>query len=286
MINDLDIQWFYKLVENKYTFVHDCCEIEQTLDAMRSYIQYPLYEKWEIEEHDHNNGSWKLKYNEEVLTADIITPIGRAIRKYLKNPLPKEIGDVGVRGVHIVNAIVDNESLNIRTGGGHIKIKFDEKIDLCDIRAFALVVYWIGNMMPVPKNPASGKGGENDDWHYKMQYILDIIYGRNNTNHQWDVWRNKWSDKNKAKEFIDGNYLQDMFLLGADDEYKVKDDNENNWFINNTKLIIQRSYRIVHKYNGKWDEASFAPVRDIIKTIFSTAEIPKEKAEEQCKTWF
>ena len=285
MINDLDIQWFYKLVENKYTFVHDCCEIEQTLDAMRSYIEYPLYEKWEIEEHDYNNGSWKLKYNEEVLTADIITPIGRAIRKYLKKRIHKEIGNVNVKGIHIVNAIVDNPHLNICIGGEYRKIIFEEKIDLCEIRAFALVVYWIGNMMPVSKNPSTGRGGENDDWHYKMQYILDIIYGKEHTNHQWDEWIKKWSDKNKAEEFINGNYLQDMFSI-TDKEFKVKDDNEENWFINNTKLIIQRSYRIVHKYNGSWNEASFEPVREIIKTIFLTAKIPEEKIEEQCKTWF
>lgn len=286
MISGLDIRLFYKLVENKYTFVHDSCEIEQTLDAMRSYVQYPLYKKWEIAKHDYTNGSWKLIYNNEVLTADIITSIGRAIRKYLKKSIHKKIGNVNVKGIHIVNAIVDNPYLYICIGGEHRKIIFKEKVDICEIRAFALVVYWIGNMMPVPKNPASGKGGENDDWHYKMQYILDIIYGRNNTNHQWDVWRNKWSDKNKAKKFINGNYLRDMFLIGADDEYKVKDDNENNWFINNTKLIIQRSYRIVHNYNGSWNENSFKPVKDIIKTIFLTAKIPEEKAEEHCKTWF
>ena len=76
-----------------------------------------------------------------------------------------------------------------------------------------------------------------------------------------------------------------MFSI-TDKEFKVKDDNEENWFINNTKLIIQRSYRIVHKYEDSWNEADFEPVRDIIKTIFLTAKIPEEKAEEQCKTWF
>ena len=81
-----------------------------------------------------------------------------------------------------------------------------------------------------------------------------------------------------------GNVVGDTF--STDDEYKVKDDNENNWFINNTKLIIQRSYRIVHNYNGSWNENSFKPVKDIIKTIFLTAKIPEEKAEEHCKTWF
>lgn len=285
MISGLDIRLFYKLVENKYTFVHDSCEIEQTLDAMRSYVQYPLYEEWEIAKHDYANGSWKLIYNNEVLTADIITSIGRAIRKYLKKHIREKIGNF--RGIHIVNAIVDNPYLHICIGGGpKKKLIFDEKIDLCEIRAFVLVVYWIGNMMPVSKNPSTGRGGENDDWHYKMQYILDIIYGKEHTNHQWDEWIKKWSDKNKAEKFIKGNYLQDMFLIGADDEYKVKDDNENNWFINNTKLIIQRSYRIVHNYNGSWNENSFKPVKDIIKTIFLTAKIPEEKAEEHCKTWF
>ena len=42
----------------------------------------------------------------------------------------------------------------------------------------------------------------------------------------------------------------------------------------------------MHKYEDSWNEADFEPVRDIIKTIFLTAKIPEEKAEEQCKTWF
>lgn len=116
MISGLDIRLFYKLVENKYTFVHDSCEIEQTLDAMRSYVQYPLYEEWEIAKHDYANGSWKLIYNNEVLTADIITSIGRAIRKYLKKHIREKIGNF--RGIHIVNAIVDNPYLHICIGGG------------------------------------------------------------------------------------------------------------------------------------------------------------------------
>ena len=42
----------------------------------------------------------------------------------------------------------------------------------------------------------------------------------------------------------------------------------------------------MHNYNGSWNENSFKPVKDIIKTIFLTAKIPEEKAEEHCKTWF
>lgn len=257
---------------------------------MRVYLQYPLYKEWNIGRHEYKTGEWKLESKDEILTADIITTIGQAVRKISKEPIPDKLGKKKIKGVHIVKAITDNPNYIICNGAGQGKryqLKLCEEIEIAEVKAFALVVYWIGNMMPVPKNPSTGRGGEKDTWNYKMKYLLDILYDNENTNHQWDDWRSQWSDKtgNKAEEFIKGNYLQDMFIYDGK-EYKVKNDENENWYINNTKLIIQRSYRIVYGYDGEWNEESFKPVNIIMRDVFKIAGISDDLAKNYSESPF
>lgn len=102
-------------------------------------------------------------------------------------------------------------------------------------------------------------------------------------NYMWPAW----------EDFVYQNYLNDYI---KDDEIKniplwdecENDEQRKEWFLNNAKLIIQRSYRIINKHHGKWNEkpedgkTHEEYVKDIMETIFIEANIPDipDKPEE------
>lgn len=47
-MHNKELVCFLKIAENKYSYGNDYCEIEQTLDAMRMYLTYPIYENWNL----------------------------------------------------------------------------------------------------------------------------------------------------------------------------------------------------------------------------------------------
>ena len=238
----------------------------------------------------------ELEKRELALTADILTSIQSPINKILK----KYGSCVKEKGAVIKEEILSNH--NRFTGISDLKPY---------LKAFAYVYYWCGNMMPTICNYK----GNNDECINKIKKIKDapeqelveqyknFISGKIRDMRQlkmgiWSEWaRDFWGEKEKSTsdwwlKFVNDNYFEDYLddnnKIRSDIKlfYEYKDSDEKEWFLNNTKLMIKRSYRIVHKYNGSWNEASFEPVREIIKTIFLTAKIPEEKIEEQCKTWF
>lgn len=279
-MNNRELVCFLKIVENKYSFENDCCEIEQTLDAMRMYLMYPIYKDWNLASHDYRTGSWKLNApnGTETLTADVLTSIRQAVAGALEKSIPQEF-----KGVHIVKAIVDNPFYNICNGvGKRTKLNVEQNKEA--IKAFASVVYWIGNMLPVPNSYSPGPSGKQDTWYFKMKYILNILYGIEDTRHAWDIWRKSW--KNKPKEFINGNYLQDMVEEKdgeKDRKFYVKDyaSKGESWFIENTKLIIQRSYRIVYQFSEDWNASAKDEenVKSIMQYVFKQAGFNETEAK-------
>lgn len=276
-MHNRELVYFLKIVENKYSFKNDCCEIEQTLDAMRMYLTYPIYENWNLGGHDYRNGSWKLiaPNSTEMLTADVLTSIRQAVTGDLRETIPQDF-----KGVHIVKGIVDNPYFNISNGEEWRKIKLKVEQNKEAIKAFASVVYWIGNMLPVPNSYSPGRSGTQDTWYFKMEYILAILYGGENTKHAWDSWRKSW--KNQQKEFINGNYLQDMVEEKGGKFYvKGHAQKGERWFIENTKLIIQRSYRIVYQFSEDWNDSvkDEENVKSIMQYVFKQAGFDETKAK-------
>lgn len=96
----------------------------------------------------------------------------------------------------------------------------------------------------------------------------------------WSVWaRDFWGEKEKSTsdwwlKFVNDNYFEDY--LDDNNEirsdiklfYEYKDSDEKEWFLNNTKLIIKRSYRIKNTINGNWNDAKNAKHKECIQCIF------------------
>lgn len=93
----------------------------------------------------------------------------------------------------------------------------------------------------------------------------------------WSEWaRDFWGEKEKSisdwwLKFVNDNYFEDYL----DDNNKIrsdiklfKDSDEKEWFLNNTKLIIKRSYRIKNTINGNWNDAKNAKHKECIQCIF------------------
>ena len=108
----------------------------------------------------------------------------------------------------------------------------------------------------------------------------------------WPQWINLyWIQKNKKdkikdieKDFIFKNYLRDMFEMNNNEVVKVKQLSKHvdkNWFLNNAKLIIQRSYRIQYQFSKDWkgsakDEEN---VKSIMRYVFKQAGFTENDIE-------
>lgn len=283
------------------------CEFEVRKKAMDFYKKYPYYEKddWEIIKFQNSVNKYnKLKNDKE-------------IEAY------KEKSKSGYKGAHLlVNkskgvALTADILTSIRLpceriakvetclrGGKEIKdgiLKDDIEIphDLEPyFKAFAIVYYWCGNMMPVVESFPPGSDGA-DNWLWKMKTIIDCHTPGSHQN-----WRN-WIKENWGEDlnkFITDFYFEDCFekntlnikyiVRESDPNFNTANcipnifslNNENmknlqknnnklakEFLINHVKVIIQRSYRIENKFHGDWKKEEEDEVKEIFKEIFAQA---------------
>ncbi len=74
------------------------------------------------------------------------------------------------------------------------------------LKAFAIVYYWCGNMMPVVESFIPGSYGA-DNWLWKMNIIINCHKGGPHQN--WRNWiKENWENLNK---FITDYYFEDCF---------------------------------------------------------------------------
>ncbi len=278
------------------------CEFEVRKKSMDFYKKYPFYEEddWEIIEFQNSVNQYNTlmdaqKYNE--------------IEAY------KEKSKSGYKGAHLVvnkskGIVLTGDILtsitvpykkitNVETrlkGGKEIKygiLKGDLEIPHGlepYFKAFAIVYYWCGNMMPTVGNFRPGPHG-GDNWLLKMDTIM---YCHKAGSHQnWRDWiKENWGgDLNK---FITDFYFEDCFdkysltiknivsSPNGDNIYSLKKDNSDilqenehklakEFLINHVKVIIQRSYRIENEFHGDWKKKEEDEVKGIFKEIFAQA---------------
>ncbi|MEB3028608.1 hypothetical protein VJI72_02210 [Parvimonas micra] len=311
---NINIQDFVKLVEINRKYCLDNCEYEVSKNAMSYYLKFECYKCWEIINDNRWKGAFLLKKGDDIyLTADILTSIKTPINKVSK-------GDISFGGEYIVNMILNcknenNQKFIMKDGKGKGRkkeIKIDEEL-VPSIKAFAMVYYWIGNMIPVAKNYSPGKSNyyfSNDTWESKLKEILNVFqqkekwdeWKQSNKLHifpnregkqkdMWPVWIANCSDKDGLESFFDDNYLCDLFII-ENNEIKIKKnviiydtltedekkDKYIKWFLDNTNIIIQRSYRILFDFKEDWDKSpkDKKNVLSIMKYVYNQAGVKEE----------
>ena len=278
------------------------CEFEVRKKAMDFYKKYPYYEKddWEIIKFQNSVNQYNTlmdaqKYNEIeaykekseskykgahllvnkskgiALTADILTSITVPYKK-ITNVEPNLKGGKEIKGGIL------KDDLEIPHG---LEPYF---------KAFAIVYYWCGNMMPTVGNFRPGRYG-GDNWLLKMDTIIDCHKAGSHQN--WRDWiKESWGgDLNK---FITDFYFEDCFdkysltiknIVSSPNgvnTYSLKKSNldilqanehklAKEFLINHVKVIIQRSYRIENEFHGDWKKEEEDEVKEIFKKIFAQA---------------
>ena len=283
------------------------CEFEVRKKAMDFYKKYPFYEEddWKIIKFQNSVDKYnKLKNNKDIeaykeksksgykgahllvnkskgiaLTADILTSITVPYKK-ITNVEPSLKG-----GKEIKDGILK----------GDLEIPHDLEPYF---KAFAIVYYWCGNMMPVVKSFIPGSDGA-DNWLWKMNIIINCHKGDANQN--WRDWiKESWGED--LNKFITDYYFEDCFekntlnikyiVRESDPNFNTANcipnisslNNENmknlqknnnklakEFLINHVKVIIQRSYRIENKFHGDWKKKEEDEVKEIFKEIFAQA---------------
>ncbi|XQN76916.1 hypothetical protein KGF99_003225 [Streptococcus oralis] len=273
------------------------CEFEVRKKAMDFYKKYPYYEKddWEIIKFQNSVDKYnKLKNNKEIetykeksksvykgahllvnkskgiaLTADILTSITVPYKK-ITNVEPSLKG-----GKEMKDGILK----------GDLEIPHDLKPYF---KAFAIVYYWCGNMMPVVESFPPGSDGA-DNWLWKMNIIINCHKGGPHQN--WRDWiKESWGEA--LNQFITDYYFEDCFdkdsliikniisYPNGDKIYSLKKSNldilqanehklAKEFLINHVKVIIQRSYRIENEFHGDWKKEEEDEVKEIFKEIFA-----------------
>ena len=278
------------------------CEFEVRKKAMDFYKKYPFYEEddWEI-----------IKFQNSVNQYNTLMDA----QKYNEIEAYKEKSKSGYKGAHLlVNkskgiALTADILTSIRLpcerivkvetclrGGKEIKdgiLKDDIEIphDLKPyFKAFALVYYWCGNMMPVVESFLPGRDGA-DNWLWKMKTIIDCHTP--GANQKWRNWiKENWGED--LNKFITDYYFEDCFdkdsltikniVPSLKKDYVVSlscyylhllQENEHKlakeFLINHVKVIIQRSYRIENEFHGDWKKKEVDEVKEIFKEIFAQA---------------
>lgn len=278
------------------------CEFEVRKKAMDFYKKYPYYEKddWEIIKFQNSVNQYNTlmdaqKYNEIeaykekseskykgahllvnkskgiALTGDILTSITVPYKK-ITNVEPSLKGGKEIKGGIL------KDDLEIPHG---LEPYF---------KAFTIVYYWCGNMMPTVGNFRPGRYG-GDNWLLKMDTIIDCHKAGSHQN--WRDWiKESWGgDLNK---FITDFYFEDCFdkysltiknIVSSPNGvniYSLKKSNldilqanehklAKEFLINHVKVIIQRSYRIENEFHGDWKKEEEDEVKEIFKEIFAQA---------------
>lgn len=278
------------------------CEFEVRKKAMDFYKKYPYYEKddWEI-----------IKFQSSVNHYNNL----KNFKNYDEIEAYKEKSESEYKGAHLlVNkskgiALTADILTSIRLpyeriakvetclrGGKEIKdgiLKDDIEIphDLQPyFKAFAIVYYWCGNMMPVVESFPPGSDGA-DNWLWKMNIIINCHKGGSHQN--WRDWiKESWGED--LNKFITDYYFEDCFdkdsliikniVPSLKKDYVVSlschylhllQENEHKlakeFLINHVKVIIQRSYRIENEFHGDWKKEEEDEVKEIFKEIFAKA---------------
>lgn len=275
------------------------CEFEVRKKAMDFYKKYPFYEEddWEIIKFQNSVDKYnKLKNDKEIeaykeksksgykgahllvnkskgiaLTADILTSIRLPCERIAKV-------ETCLRGGKEIKDGILKDDIEIPHG---LEPYF---------KAFAIVYYWCGNMMPTVGNFRPGPHG-GDNWLLKMDTIIDCHKGGPHQN--WRNWiKESWGgDLNK---FITDFYFEDYFdkysliiknIVSSPNggniyslkkgNLKILQANEHKlakeFLINHVKVIIQRSYRIENEFHGDWKKEEEDEVKEIFKEIFAQA---------------
>ena len=278
------------------------CEFEVRKKAMDFYKKYPFYEEddWEIIKfqnsvNQYNNLMDTQKYNEiEAYKEKSESKYKGAHLLVNKSKGIALTGDI-LTSITVPYKKITNVEPSLK-GGKEIKdgiLKGDLEIphDLEPyFKAFAIVYYWCGNMMPTVGNFRPGPHG-GDNWLLKMDTIIDC-----HTPGAHQNWRN-WIKENWGEDlnkFITDCYFEDCFdkdsliikniisYPNRGNIYSLKKSNldilqENEhklakeFLINHVKVIIQRSYRIENKFHGDWKKKEEDEVKEIFKEIFAQA---------------
>ena len=278
------------------------CEFEVRKKAMDFYKKYPFYEEddWEIIKfqnsvNQYNNLMDAQKYNEIeaykekseseykgahllvnkskgiALTGDILTSITVPYKK-ITNVEP------GLKGGKEIKEGILKGDLEIPHG---LEAYF---------KAFAIVYYWCGNMMPTVGNFRPGRYG-GDNWLLKMDTTIDCLKAGPHQN--WRDWiKENWGED--LNKFITDYYFEDCFdkdsliikniisYPNGGNIYSLKKSNldilqanehklAKEFLINHVKVIIQRSYRIENEFHGDWKKEEEDEVKEIFKEIFAKA---------------
>lgn len=275
------------------------CEFEVRKKAMDFYKKYPFYEEddWEIIKFQNSVNKYnKLKNDKEIeeykeksksgykgahllvnkskgiaLTADILTSI----------KLPCE------RIASVETSLKGGKEIKNGILKGDLEIPHDLQPYF---KAFAIVYYWCGNMMPVVESFPPGSHGA-DNWLWKMNIIINCHKGGSHQN--WRDWiKESWGEN--LNKFITDFYFEDCFdkysliikniisYPNGGNIYSLKKSNldilqENEhklakeFLINHVKVIIQRSYRIENEFHGDWKKKEEDEVKGIFKEIFVQA---------------
>lgn len=287
------------------------CEVEVCQKAMQLYKKYPYYKEWKeipcesvylyyknyVENKENAQAPYVLvnPVSGIAVTADILTSIRGPINCLTKN----KYCNVKVEDAfEIIHDIQNEECLP------------EEYNDLNRyIKAFSRVYYWCGNMMPMICNAK----GQNDTWNNKLVTIFSFFQSQNvnldfnkllsgemdgRNVHPGQLYEG-WTYYIFKECFVKINYLNDH--VDIDDEKNIvvkqiepfanlkkdvdKYDKEKvkNWFINNTKLIIQRSYRIQYQFSKDWNDSAKDEenVKSIMRYIFKQAGFTENDIETE-----
>lgn len=273
----------------------DDCEYEVTKKAMEMYLKYPYYKKWNIQERENKHGAYILKKDKQALTADILTSINSIWKKF-SSDTSKRLGSAIWKSIlGQDNFFNDND--------------FPEQIRQY-MKAFAIVYYWCGNMMPVPSQDSFGSNGA-DNWIYKMMLLRSFFKGESisEKHDNWKRWvEENWREnddwKESWKKFIYGNYLidccdgksyqiknivsnakrinslsKDNFNVLIDDEFKLAKE----FLANHVRMIIQRSYRIQYQFSKDWKDSAKDEenVKSIMRYVFKQAGFNEKEIEAE-----
>lgn len=280
------------------------CEFEVRKKAMDFYKKYPFYEEddWEIIKFQNSVDKYnKLKNDKEIeaykeksksgykgahllvnkskgiaLTADILTSI----------KLPCE------RIASVETSLKGGKEIKDGILKGNLEIPHDLKPYF---KAFAIVYYWCGNMMPVVESFPPGSDGA-DNWLWKMKTIIECHTPGAHQN--WRDWiKENWGED--LNKFITDFYFEDCFdkysltiknivpslkeyyVFSLSDRYLDRLQKNNNklakeFLINHVKVIIQRSYRIENEFHGDWKKEEEEEVKEIFAQAgFNDKQIDK-----------
>lgn len=311
IMEEFCVEEFVKKVSIEREYKDDSCEYEVTKAAMEFYFKYPCYENWipilcggsigdyvrnlnsKPKEGNRGNGDYVGAYllkgdkGEKVLTADILTSIKSPINVWLRKNKMSPIKLKGT-GEQIKEYIINNCFSELI---GKKECEMMDPSIVPFIKAFAYVYYWCGNMMPVIWNPGVGN---RDTIIYKVGLIKEIFvkteefsdFGQfkeqiknrvgRNCKALWSMWIKLYWNEKTIDDFMKSNYLLDVYSKWED--YFMNDKCvDSKWFLVNTKLIAQRSFRIVYNIQEDFSDEQRLLIKNVFRKIFREAQIPEEQ---------